>query len=52
VTPDPLIGSLLGDYRIEGLLGVGGMGRVYRATRLRMGQTVALKVLGPGARRR
>jgi serine/threonine protein kinase len=29
--PDPLIGATVGRYRIESLLEVGGMGRVYRA---------------------
>jgi serine/threonine protein kinase len=45
---DPLIGQTIdGKYRLESLLGQGGMGRVYRAVRPLIGDTVALKILSP-----
>jgi serine/threonine protein kinase len=37
----------LAGYRIEGLVGRGGMAYVYRAVDQRLGRTVALKVLAP-----
>src|SRR5438128_6346703 len=45
---DFLTGELLdGKYRIEQLLGQGGMGAVYRATHLGTKRTVAIKVIHP-----
>jgi serine/threonine protein kinase len=45
--PAPRIGTMFAGYRIEGLLGQGGMGVVYRAEHPRLGAPVALKVMGP-----
>jgi serine/threonine protein kinase/Tol biopolymer transport system component len=38
-------GSRLGPYEVEGLIGAGGMGEVYRARDSRLGRDVAIKVL-------
>jgi serine/threonine protein kinase len=48
----PVVGEVLGErYRIEGVLGGGGMASVYRATDLRLEREVAVKVLLPNLAR-
>ncbi|MBV8367326.1 MAG: protein kinase [Candidatus Eremiobacteraeota bacterium] len=43
---DPLLGRVIGEkYRIDAEIGAGGMATIYRATRLHIGDAVAIKVL-------
>jgi serine/threonine-protein kinase len=49
--PSALTGKVLdGQYQIEALLGKGGMGAVYRARHILLGDRVAIKVLPPEMR--
>ena len=47
VTWFPRIGADFGGYRLDSLIGHGGMSIVYRAHHLQLGRTVALKLLSP-----
>jgi serine/threonine protein kinase len=47
VSSDPRIGAQIGDYRIEELLGRGGMSVVYLAEHVRLKRKAAIKVLSP-----
>lgn len=42
---DDLTGRRLGHYRVDGVIGKGGMAVMYRATDVRLGRQVALKVI-------
>lgn len=42
---DPMLGRMIGSYRVVALLGEGGMGRVYKGVHPGIGSRVAIKVL-------
>ena len=42
---DPLVGATIGPYRIAQVIGIGGMGRVYKGVHPQIGSRVAIKVL-------
>ncbi len=45
---DPLVGKVLeGRYRVEAVIGKGGMGAVYQATQIAMNKIVAVKLIKP-----
>lgn len=46
MSSEDLTGRRLGHYKIDGVLGRGGMSVMYRATDTRLGRKVALKVMG------
>lgn len=49
--PSSLVGTVLdGQYQIESMLGKGGMGAVYRARHILLGDRVAIKILPPEVR--
>ena len=43
--PDPFVGKTFDGYRIDEVIGRGGMGSVYKATQLSLGRAVAIKIL-------
>lgn len=47
---DPLLGRIIDGYRIEQLLGQGGMAQVYQALDLKLERRVAIKIISPQMR--
>ena len=43
--PETMIGRQIANYRVQALIGAGGMGEVYRGRDLKLGRDVAIKVL-------
>lgn len=44
---DPMLGTMVGSYRVARLIGAGGMGRVYKGVQPAIGSRVAIKLLSP-----
>ncbi|MEE8106882.1 MAG: serine/threonine-protein kinase [Planctomycetota bacterium] len=47
-SPEPFLGRTFDGYRVESMIGHGGMGAIYLATQLSLGRSVALKVISQG----
>lgn len=50
MTEDDLVGKQFGEYRLEALLGQGGMARVYRAMDVRLKRLAVIKLIDPPSR--